>query len=65
MNAVERVPVQNGPMAAAAIVRNIVFVTRDVRDVARTDVTLLDPRDTRRSAAGQPRRYSTMTSGTS
>lgn len=37
------VPVEDGLMAATAIVRDMVFVTRNVSDVARSGARLLDP----------------------
>ena len=43
INAAAPVPVEDGLMTATAKVRGMVFVTRNVRDVARTGVALLDP----------------------
>lgn len=37
------VPVEDGLMAATAIVRGLVFVTRNTSDVADTGAELLDP----------------------
>jgi predicted nucleic acid-binding protein len=45
INAADPVPVEDGLMAATAKVRGMVFVTRNVGDVARTGVALLDPWD--------------------
>jgi predicted nucleic acid-binding protein len=45
MNAVSPVPVFDGLMAATAKIRGLVFVTRNVADVARTGVPLLNPWD--------------------
>lgn len=43
INAAAPVPVEDGLMAATANVHGMVFVTRNVADVARTGVRLLDP----------------------
>lgn len=43
INAVDPVPVEDGLMAATAKVRGMVFVTRNVADVARTGALLLNP----------------------
>lgn len=43
INAVDPVPVEDGLMAATAKVRGMVFVTRNVADVARTGARLLNP----------------------
>jgi predicted nucleic acid-binding protein len=41
----DRLPVADGLLAATAIVHNLILVTRNTRDVARTGVTLLNPFD--------------------
>jgi predicted nucleic acid-binding protein len=43
LNVPDPLPVVDGLMAATARVRNWTFVTRDVGDLARTGVRLLDP----------------------
>lgn len=43
INAGDPVPVEDGLMAATAKVHQMVFVTRNVADVARTGVRLLNP----------------------
>lgn len=43
INSVRSVPVEDGLMAATAKVRGMVFVTRNVADVERTGVRLLNP----------------------
>lgn len=45
ISAGDPVPVEDGLMAATAKVRDMVFVTRNTADVARTGVRLLDPWD--------------------
>ena len=39
----DSVPIVGGLMAATAMVREMTFVTRNTRDVARTGVRLLNP----------------------
>ncbi|AGP41828.1 hypothetical protein BE04_00230 [Sorangium cellulosum] len=39
----DRLPEIDGMLAATAIVHNLVLVTRNTRDVARTGVRLLNP----------------------
>lgn len=46
MNAVRPLPVVDGLMAATAIVHDLTFVTRNVRDVESTGARLLNPWDT-------------------
>lgn len=41
----DRLPEVDGLLAATAIVHNLILVTRNTRDVARTGVTLLNPFD--------------------
>ncbi len=43
MSVPDPVPIVDGLMAATAKVRNMTFVTRNTRDVARTGVRLLNP----------------------
>ena len=43
LNVPDPVPTVDGLLAATALVHDLVLVTRDVRDVAKTGVRLLDP----------------------
>lgn len=43
ISAADPVPVEDGLMAAAAKVRGLTFVTRNVADVGRTGARLLNP----------------------
>lgn len=43
LNAAGPLPAIDGLMAATALVRGLTFVTRNVRDVARTGVAVLNP----------------------
>lgn len=45
LSAGDPVPIEDGLMAATAIVHDMVFVTRNVADVARTGVRILNPWD--------------------
>ena len=45
MNVPDPISIVDGLMAATAKVRNMIFVTRNTADVARTDVRLLNPID--------------------
>ena len=43
LNVPDPVPTVDGLLAATALVHDLIFVTRNVRDVANTGVRLLDP----------------------
>jgi predicted nucleic acid-binding protein len=43
LNAPDPVPTVDGLLAATALVNGLTLVTRNVRDVARTGVRVLDP----------------------
>lgn len=43
LNVPDPVPTVDGLLAATALVHDLILVTRDVRDVARTGVRVLDP----------------------
>lgn len=47
LNVPDRIPVIDGLLAATALVSNLTLVTRNVRDVKRTGVNLLNPFDDR------------------
>ena len=50
LNAAHTLPVIDGLLAATALVHNLILVTRNVSDVERTGVTLLNPFTTGRTS---------------